>query len=117
MRSRICACNHCGGDARPSHETAIWKDPDGTQVDIYTLKSAAIEARVITYGGIVQSIKVPDKNGKIADVVLGFDSLDGYTTGPKPNPAFFGAIIGRYANRIAGAQFTLDGKTYPHSAE
>jgi aldose 1-epimerase len=88
------------------------KTPDGTEVDIYTLKSAAIEARVITYGGIVQSIKVPDKNGKSADVVLGFDSLDGYTGGPKPNPAFFGAIIGRYANRIGGGQFTLDGKTY-----
>jgi aldose 1-epimerase len=88
------------------------KTPDGTEVDIYTLKSGAIEARVITYGGIVQSIKVPDKNGKIADVVLGFDSLDGYTGGPKPNPAFFGAIIGRYANRIGGGQFTLDGKTY-----
>ena len=88
------------------------KTPDGTEVDIYTLKSAAIEVRVITYGGIVQSIKVPDKNGKIADVVLGFDSLDGYTAGPKPNPAFFGAIIGRYANRIAGAKFMIDGKTY-----
>lgn len=88
------------------------KTPDGTEVDIYTLKSGAIEARVITYGGIVQSIKVPDKNGKIADVVLGFDSLDGYTGGPKPNPAFFGAIIGRYANRIGGGQFTLDGQTY-----
>jgi len=88
------------------------KTSDGSEVDIYNLKSAAIEVRVITYGGIVQSIKVPDKNGKIADVVLGFDSLDGYTSGPKPNPAFFGAIIGRYANRIAGAKFTLDGKTY-----
>ena len=88
------------------------KTADGTPVDIYTLKSGAIEARVITYGGIVQSLKVPDKNGKSADVVLGFESLDGYTAGPKPNPAFFGAIIGRYANRIANAQFTLDGKTH-----
>jgi len=88
------------------------KTADGTQVDIYTLKSGPIEARIITYGAIVQSIKVPDKSGKSGDVVLGFDSLDGYTSGPKPNPAFFGAIIGRYANRIAGGQFTLDGKTY-----
>src|SRR5438067_12041862 len=88
------------------------KTPDGTPVDIYTLKSGEIEARIITYGGIVQSLKVPDKNGKSADVVLGFDSLDGYTSGPKPNPAFFGAIIGRYANRIGGGQFTLEGKTY-----
>jgi aldose 1-epimerase len=88
------------------------KTPDGTPVDIYTLKSGALEARIMTYGGIVQSVKVPDKNGKSADVVLGFDSVDGYTGGPKPNPAFFGAIIGRYANRIAGGQFELDGKTY-----
>src|SRR5215470_17855591 len=57
------------------------KTPDGTPVDIYTLKSGAIEARIITYGGIVQSLKVPDKNGKIADVVLGFDSIDGYAGG------------------------------------
>ena len=88
------------------------KTPDGSPVDLYTLKSDAIEARIMTYGGIVQSLKVPDKNGKSVDVVLGFDSLDGYTGGPKPNPAFFGALIGRYANRIANAQFTLDGKTY-----
>ena len=88
------------------------KTPDGTPVDIYTLKSGPIEARIMTYGGIVQSLKVPDKNGKVADVVLGFDSLDGYTSGPKPNPAFFGALIGRYGNRIANGQFTLDGKTY-----
>jgi aldose 1-epimerase len=88
------------------------KTPDGIAVDIYTLKSGAIEARIITYGGIVQSLKVPDKNGKSADVVLGFDSIDGYAGGPKPNPPFFGAIIGRYGNRIAGGTFTLDGKSY-----
>jgi aldose 1-epimerase len=88
------------------------KTPDGTAVDIYTLKSGAIEARIITYGGIVQSLKVPDKSGKSADVVLGFDSIDGYTSGPKPNPAFFGALIGRYGNRIANGEFKLDGKTH-----
>jgi aldose 1-epimerase len=88
------------------------KTPDGTPVDIYTLKSGAIEARIITYGGIVQSLKVPDKSGKSADIVLGFDSIDGYASGPKPNPPFFGAIIGRYGNRIAEGKFTLDGKTY-----
>ena len=76
------------------------KTPDGTQVDIYTLKSGKIEARVITYGGILQSLKVPDKGGKSADVVLGFDSIDGYTGGAKPNPAFFGALIGRLSAGI-----------------
>jgi len=88
------------------------KTPDGTPVDVYTLKSGAIEARIITYGGIVQSLKVPDKNGKVADVVLGFDSIDGYASGAKPNAPFFGAIIGRYGNRVAGGKFNLDGKTY-----
>jgi aldose 1-epimerase len=88
------------------------KTPDGTAVDVYTLKSGALEARIITYGGIVQSLKVPDKSGKTADVVLGFDSIEGYTSGPKPNPAYFGALIGRYGNRIANGEFKLDGKTY-----
>jgi aldose 1-epimerase len=83
--------------------------PDGTEVYRYTLKDDAIEADVITYGGIVQSLKVPDKHGKAADVVLGFDTLDEYVKG---NKAFFGALIGRYANRIAGGTFALDGKTY-----
>jgi aldose 1-epimerase len=84
------------------------KTPDGTSVDVYTLKDGALEARIITYGGIVISLKVPDKSGKSADVVLGYDSLDGYLA----KSPYFGAIIGRYGNRIAGGKFTLDGKTY-----
>src|SRR5437660_9908356 len=75
------------------------KMPDGTAVDIYTLKSGAIEARIITYGGIVQSLKVPDKDGKSADVVLGFDWIDGYAGGPKPNPPVFCRVYGRHGNR------------------
>jgi aldose 1-epimerase len=66
------------------------------------------EARIITYGGIVVSLKVPDKNGKFGDVVLGYDKLDDYV---KNNP-FFGALVGRYGNRIAAGKFTLDGKEY-----
>ena len=62
----------------------------------------------MTYGGIVQSIKVPDKNGKFGDVVLGYDDLNGYVT----NSPYFGALIGRYGNRIARGHFTLDGVTY-----
>src|SRR5438034_4390369 len=88
------------------------KTPDGTAVDLYVLKSDAIEAHIITYGGIVQALKVPDKNGKVADVALGFDSIDGYTGGAKPNAPFLGALIGRYGNRIAGGKFSLDGKSY-----
>jgi aldose 1-epimerase len=89
------------------------KLPDGTPVEIYTLSDGAYEARISTYGGVVVSLKTPDRNGKSADVVLGFDDLEGYVkifNGPG-NP-FFGAIIGRYANRIAHGSFTLDGQKY-----
>src|ERR1700728_642590 len=94
------------------------KMPDGTAVEIYTLSDGAYEARITTYGGILVSMKTPDRNGKSADVVLGFDSLDGYVANFNgPSNAFFGAIIGRYANRIAHASFTLDGQKYslPHN--
>jgi aldose 1-epimerase len=67
-----------------------------------------MEARIITYGGIVVSLNVPDKNGKFGDVVLGYDNLDGYLA----NNPFFGALVGRYGNRIAKGKFTLDGKEY-----
>jgi len=90
------------------------KMPNGTPVEIYTLSDDAYEARIATYGGIVVSLKAPDRNGKPADVVLGFDTLDGYVANnndPKGG-AFFGAIIGRYANRIAHGTFTLDGQKY-----
>ena len=83
--------------------------PDGTPVEIYTLRNGnGCEARIMTYGGILQKFTVPDKNGKFTDIVLGFDNLDGYLT----NSPYFGAIIGRYGNRIGGAKFTLEGKTY-----
>ncbi len=88
--------------------------PDGTPVEIYTLSDASYEAQVTNYGGIVVSLKVPDRHGKAADVVLGFDDLDGYVKNnndPKGG-AFFGAIIGRYANRIAHGTFILDGHKY-----
>ncbi len=89
------------------------KLPDGSAVEIYTLKSDKIEVQVMNYGGYVLSIKVPDKSGKVADVVLGFDEPGGYYAANhgQGNP-FFGPIVGRYANRIAHAKFTLDGKEY-----
>lgn len=89
------------------------KMPDGTPVEIYTLSDGAYEARIATYGGILVSFKAPDRNGKTGDVVLGFDNLDGYVANFNgPSNAFFGAIIGRYANRIAHGSFTLDGNKY-----
>ena len=85
------------------------KTPDGQLVDLYVLtnKSGA-EVSISTYGGAVVSIKVPDRNGKLADVVLGYDNVDGYVN----DKSHFGGIIGRYGNRIAHARFVLDGKTY-----
>lgn len=88
---------------------AFGKTPDGTAVDMYVLKDGNVEARIITYGAAIVSLTTPDRNGKPGDIVLGFDSLDGYLQ--KTNP-FFGAIVGRYANRIAKGEFTLEGKTY-----
>jgi aldose 1-epimerase len=83
--------------------------PDGTPVDIYTLANGKLEARIMTYGGIVVSLRVPDRRGTMDDVVLGYDSLDKYIANNSPH---FGALIGRYGNRIAHGKFTLDGKTY-----
>src|SRR5579872_4579875 len=84
------------------------KAADGTPVEIYTLSDGTIEARIMTYGGTVVSLKTPDRNGHVEDIVQGFDSMDGYLS----NEPFFGALIGRYGNRIAKGHFTLDGKTY-----
>jgi aldose 1-epimerase len=81
-----------------------------TPIRIYTLTNQkGVEVRIMNYGGIVVSIKTPDRNGTPADIALGFDSLDGYIANPSP---FFGALVGRYANRIAHAMFTLDGVEY-----
>jgi len=85
------------------------KTADGTPVEIYTLRNHnGMEARIMTYGGIVESLQVPDRNGNLGDVVLGYDNLAGYLT----NSPYFGALIGRYANRIAKGRFTLDGREY-----
>ncbi|HXZ31620.1 MAG TPA: aldose epimerase family protein [Terriglobales bacterium] len=88
--------------------------PDGTAVELYSLEDGPYQVRIASYGGIVVSVMAPDRNGKTTDVVLGFDDLDGYVANnnvPKGG-AFFGAIIGRYANRIAHGSFTLDGQEY-----
>jgi len=82
---------------------------DGTPVAIYTLRNRrGMEARITNYGGILVSLTVPDKNGRLADVVLGCDTLDGYLK----NTAYLGALCGRYCNRIAGGKFSLEGKNY-----
>jgi galactose mutarotase-like enzyme len=83
--------------------------PDGRQVDQFTITNAhGLELRVITYGGIITALRTPDRAGHVDDIVLGFDSLAGYVVASP----YFGAIVGRYANRIANGEFTLGGRRY-----
>ena len=90
-------------------KTSFGTLPDGRRVDQYTLKNAnGMEVKIMNYGGVITHWTAPDKDGKYEDIVLGFDSLVGYLT----PPPYFGAIIGRYGNRIANGKFTLDGKSY-----
>ncbi len=88
---------------------AFGKTPDGDAVDLYTLTNThGMTAKIMTYGGILTELDVPDRDGKLGDVVLGFDNLKDYLAG---HP-YFGATVGRVANRIAKGKFTLDGKEY-----
>jgi aldose 1-epimerase len=88
--------------------------PAGESVTLYTLKNAkGMEVHIMNYGGIIQKILTPDRNGKLEDVVLGFETLQEYI---KDTP-YFGAIVGRFGNRIANGKFTLDGKEYTLAAQ
>jgi aldose 1-epimerase len=94
--------------------TGFGRTGDGVNARIFTLTNKnGLEARITNYGGIVVSLKTPDRNGAMADVVLGFDTLAGYISSPSP---YFGALIGRYGNRIGHARFTLDGVEYKLAA-
>ena len=87
--------------------------PDGRNVELYTLANDHdLEARIMNYGGTLVSLRLPDRNGVHGDVVLGFDEFTPYLS----QHPYFGSLIGRYANRIAGASFTIDGKTFRLSA-
>jgi aldose 1-epimerase len=81
---------------------------EGTPVELYSLADGKLEVGIITYGGIIVSLRAPDRNGKLDDVVLGCDSVEKY----EAQTAHFGGIVGRYANRIAHGRFQLDGQTY-----
>jgi aldose 1-epimerase len=87
--------------------------PDGRAVDIYTLKNAGLEVHITNYGARIVSLKTKDRDGKVADVVLGYNSVDGYvaesTAGSK---TYFGSIVGRYGNRIRAGKFSIDGHAY-----
>jgi aldose 1-epimerase len=106
----LVTCSLGGAEAKKTmKKEPFGKTEDGQPVDLYTLSNKnGVEAAITNFGGIIVSLKVPDRGGKLDDVVLGYEQLDGYLT----NKAFFGAIIGRYANRIAHGKFVLNGTTY-----
>ncbi|WP_262704091.1 MULTISPECIES: aldose epimerase family protein [Streptomyces] len=93
------------GDAVKEHFGTL---ADGTRVDRWTIENGRTRLRVLSYGGIVQALEIPDRHGRRANVSLGFDDLDSYVA----DSPYFGALIGRYGNRIARGTFTLDGKKY-----
>src|ERR687883_1358912 len=100
---------------KPENPPTIAPEPFGSlggqSVERYTLANASgMRVRVLTYGGIIQSIEVPDRHGRLANVALGFATLDEYVS--TKNPAYFGALIGRYGNRIANGRFVLDGQAH-----
>jgi len=110
LSSLILSILSMTAEAKPTvTKAAFGKTADGKAVEIYTLtNSRGVEAKIITYGGALVSLKVPDRSGKLGDVVLGFDSIGDY----EKHTAYFGALIGRFGNRIAKGKFTLDGKEY-----
>ena len=97
-----------GTDQKPTvTKDAFGKTKGGESVEIYTLtNSNGLEAKIMTYGGTVISLKVPGKDGKLGDIVLGFDNVSDY----EEKSPYFGCLVGRYGNRIAKGKFTLDGK-------
>jgi len=102
-------CAGTAAHAARAERSDFGTTPEGTLVESVVLTSAAgISARIITYGATLQSLLVPDRDGRLADIVLGYTSLDDYIG----HPQFFGATVGRYANRIANGEFSLDGKRY-----
>lgn len=105
-----CAKIENTGDTKMDiKKEAFGKTADGKAVDLYTLTNGnGLVVKVTNYGAIVTQLWVPDRNGKIGDVVQGYDTLDGYVR----DKAYFGAIVGRVGNRIAKGKFTLDGKEY-----
>jgi aldose 1-epimerase len=104
------AAKACTGGELGIKKQRFGTAPGDKVVHRYTLTNDhCMEVKILTYGGIVQSLSIPDRDGRVANVALGFDNLQDYVENNSP---YFGAIIGRYANRIAGGQFTLDGVTY-----
>ena len=110
----LLACMAAGGCLYPPLVEVTrrpWGEVDGQEVELFRLEypGGGIEVEISELGGAIVSLRVPDRDGNIADVVLGMGDVDSYLADTNP---YFGAIVGRYANRIAGGRFTLDGETY-----
>jgi aldose 1-epimerase len=119
----ICGCEKQGEtteqpQAKEKSEMSITKEefgqtPDGQRIDLYTLTNAnGLRARIMNYGATLVSLEVPDQEGKLKDITLGFDTLNGYFT----EHPYFGPTVGRYANRIGKAKFVLNGTEYKLAA-
>ncbi len=113
----LCSCESAGRlsgkkeaqETMDINVTTFGKTPEGQEVKLYSLRNAnGVKADIMTYGATVVSLEAPDSQGQMDDIVLGYDNLDGYL---KVSP-YFGAIVGRYGNRIGKGRFTLDGVTY-----
>ena len=106
------------GQSVPAEAANITKEPygtlaDGRAVEIYTMTAArGMSVRFLSYGGVITEMNVPDRSNRVGNVVLGFSSLADYVDKSGGGGIYFGALIGRYANRIAKGRFTLDGRTY-----
>lgn len=98
---------HASGGRKPVKEL-FGRLADGTKVYRWSLENGGTRMKVLSYGGVVESLEIPDRRGRYANVSLGFDNLDDYVA----RSPHFGALIGRYGNRIAKGRFTLDGKEY-----
>ncbi|MEV1083826.1 galactose mutarotase [Streptomyces sp. NBC_00445] len=98
---------HATGGKKPV-KSLFGKLADGTKVHSWSLENGGTRLKVLSYGGIVQSLEIPDRRGRYTNVSLGFDNIEDYVA----NSPYFGALIGRYGNRIAKGKFTLDGKSY-----
>src|SRR5215213_3595492 len=111
--SIVLIMNSCNTPGKETTAKGIsredWGETDGKKVSLYTLTNKnGVQVKISTYGGICTHWIVPDKNGKMGNILLGFDSLGGYLQ----KPPYFGALIGRYGNRIANGKFKIDTATY-----
>ncbi|MEV0255787.1 aldose epimerase family protein [Streptomyces sp. NPDC050732] len=107
ITAAVAGTSHAADGARPTKEL-FGRLADGTKVYRWSLANGGTRMKVLSYGGIVQSLELPDRRGRYTNVSLGYDTVEAYTAGT----TFFGALIGRYGNRIARGRFTLDGRTH-----